>query len=247
MRSRLNESGARMTPFIGILMLDTAFPRVPGDAGNMDSYGFPTRIRTVPGAGALDVVQNDRPHADLLGGFIDAAQALERDGAVGLVSTCGFLVHFQREIADAVRIPVMVSALSLYPSLRLAFGGAPIGILTASTAALIPGGLNAAGIYPSEVAVAGFDACPAFTSAILADKADQPDTLDMDAIEQHAIASARALVRQHPDLGCILLECGNLPPYTNAIAASIGRPVYSILDVAHMLWSGANPPRFPSP
>ena len=32
---------------IGILMLDTAFPRIPGDIGNALTYGFPVRYKIV--------------------------------------------------------------------------------------------------------------------------------------------------------------------------------------------------------
>lgn len=81
------------TPFLGILMLDTAFPRIPGDAGNINSYPFPAQIRCVTGAGSLDVVSASGPSDTLTEVFISAAQELKDEGAVGLVSTCGFLVH----------------------------------------------------------------------------------------------------------------------------------------------------------
>jgi hypothetical protein len=230
-----------MTGFIGILMLDTAFPRILGDAGNSDSYPFPVRLRIVPGAGSRDIVQGARPDAALVSAFIHAARALEAEGAVGLVSTCGFLVHIQNELAAALRIPVIVSALTLYPSLKIALAGKPIGILTASQAGLMAGTLDAAGIDPRSVHVAGMQDCPAFAEAILCDKADQPDSLDCTAIEAHCTALASDMIAQNPDLGGFLLECGNLPPYADAIRAATGRPVFGILDAAAFLWHGSAP------
>ena len=44
-----------------------------------------------------------------------------------------------------------------------------------------------------------------------------------------------------PDLGGFLLECGNLPPYADAIRAATGRPVFGILDAASLLWQGRLP------
>ena len=126
-----------MTGFIGILMLDTAFPRIPGDAENAESYPFPVRIRAVRGAGSPDIVRGARPPEHLVKSFVDTARALEAEGAVGVISTCGFLVHIQQELAVALRIPVMASALSLYPSLRVVLGGRPIGVLTASQDSLL--------------------------------------------------------------------------------------------------------------
>ncbi|APE45698.1 hypothetical protein BOO69_19275 (plasmid) [Sulfitobacter alexandrii] len=229
-----------MSGFIGVLMLDTAFPRVVGDAGNVDSYPFPVRLRVVPGAGSTDIVQGAAPPAALTAAFIDAARALEAEGAVGLVSTCGFLVHIQAELAAAVRIPVMLSALSLYPTLRLTCGDRPVGILTASRQSLLAGGLSAAGIDPAAVHVAGIQGCRAFADAILKRKEDQPDTLDVDAIGAYCTGLAAGMVAMEPRLACFLLECGNLPPYAAAIRQATGRPVYGIGDAAALLWRGAH-------
>lgn len=118
--------------FLGILSLDTAFPRIRGDAGNPASWPFPARVQVIPGAGSTEIVRDGRPPDELLQKFIEAARALEAEGAFGLVSTCGFLVTSQQEIAVAVRIPVMLSALSLYPLIAGMTGGRRIGILTAS-------------------------------------------------------------------------------------------------------------------
>lgn len=228
-----------MSGFIGILMLDTAFPRVLGDAGNPDSYPFPVRLRVVFGAGPSDIVRGCTPDPKLTAAFIHAARALEAEGAVAIISTCGFLVHIQAELAASVNIPVMVSALSLYPVLRQSFGAQPIGILTASRDSLLGGTLQSAGIDPRTVQVAGMQDCPAFADAILSDKSDQPDVLDSEAIARHCTDLAVGMVAQDPKLGCFLLECGNLPPHAAAIRQATGRPVYGILDAAALLWRGA--------
>jgi len=223
-------------PFLGVLMLDTAFPRIVGDAGNRLSYPFPTRIRIVDGAGSPEVVRGDGPSPDLIAGFVTAAQALEADGAVGIVSTCGFLVHCQAQIAEAVSIPVIVSALSLFPTVQASVGGGHVAIMTASTGSLTGGTLAAAGIAAEDATVIGFDTCTAFASAILSAKADQPDQLDTAAIEAFAIDAATRALAQRPDIRAILLECGNLPPYAAALRVATGLPVFSILDAVTLLW-----------
>jgi len=176
----------KISPFVGVLMLDTAFARLPGDAGATESYPFPTKINRVQGAGSLDVVHGAGPSDFLLSRFVNAAQELEAEGAVGLVSTCGFLVHSQKEIAASVGIPTVLSALSLYPSLRLAIGERPIGILTASERYLMNGTLQAADIPVEQVEIAGMDDCEAFTNAILTNKSEQPDHLESAKIEAFA-------------------------------------------------------------
>ena len=224
-----------MTGFIGILSLDTAFERVRGDAGNVDSYHRPARLRVVPGAGSPDIVRDGRPDPALVAAFIAAARALEAEGAVALTSTCGFLVTVQTEIARAVRIPVMLSALSLFPTLRAAHGERPIGILTASRAGLGSTALHEAGIAPGEVRIAGMEDSPAFAAAFLAPKSEQLRRIDPTALRDAATARATALCDAHPDIAALLLECGNLPPYADAIAGATGRPVHSILDAARLI------------
>ncbi|GIT89991.1 hypothetical protein JANAI62_05260 [Jannaschia pagri] len=223
-------------PHIGVLMLDTAFPRILGDAGNVDSYPCPAVLHRVAGAEARRVVRPGQPDVDLLPPFLAAARTLEEGGAVGLVSTCGFLVHFQGDIARAVGIPVILSALSLCPLVQGMTGGRPVGILTASAASLTQGGLAAAGIAPQDAHVAGLEDCPAFALAILSPDPTPLEQFDSQAIAAAAVARARALIDHTPEIGAILLECGNLPPYTQAIAQATGRPVFSILDAARLLW-----------
>jgi len=120
-----------MSGFIGVLMLDTAFERIPGDAGNPASYHRPARIRVVPQADVPDIVRDGRPAPALVAAFRAAARAFEAEGAVAITSTCGFLVTVQQDIAAGLRIPVMVSALSLFPAPPAELGW-PICVLTAA-------------------------------------------------------------------------------------------------------------------
>ncbi len=74
---------------LGILMLETRFPRVYGDAGNPATWPFPVVVRVVRGATPTRVI---RARArDLVEAFIAAGQALAAAGAAGLTTTCGFL------------------------------------------------------------------------------------------------------------------------------------------------------------
>jgi len=120
---------------LGILSLDTAFQRIPGDVGNPDSYPFAAQVRVVRGADSTAVVKDGIIDEALLQSFIAAAVALEKQGASAIVSTCGFLITAQSRIAAAVQIPVMLSALSMYPVVHATTPGR-IGILTASQSAL---------------------------------------------------------------------------------------------------------------
>lgn len=231
-------SESRKDPFIGIVMLDTVFPRILGDAGNTQSYDSPTRIRIVEGAGSPEIVRDGKPTDTLQERFFAAARAHEADGAVGLVTTCGFMVNMQRELATSVNIPVIASSLVLFPLVRAMTGGRPVGVMTASVPSLGPNGRAAAGISGDQARIIGFEDVEIFVSSILTDKSVQPDVLDAAAIEAAAEEKARKLVSENPDIGAIILECGNLPPYTETIRRVTGRPVFSILDAARIMWQG---------
>ncbi len=223
------------TPFLGILMLDTNFPRIIGDAGNVDSYDIPARTLVVSGAGSLDIVKIGQPSDYSINAFCTAARQLEEDGAFAIVSTCGFLITIQDIISKVVNIPVMVSALSLYPSIMSKLNGGPIGILTASRKDLGDTLLKAAAIDPTKVRVAGMEECAAFSDVILQPKEKQPTEINIVEIERYVIKQALDLLKKDPNITAFLLECGNLPPYAQAISLATGRRVYSILDGAKHL------------
>ena len=43
-------------PILGVVMLDTRFPRLPGDIGNPATFAFPVRYSVVAGASPSRVV-----------------------------------------------------------------------------------------------------------------------------------------------------------------------------------------------
>jgi hypothetical protein len=217
-------------PFIGILMLDTRFPRPLGDAGNPESFAIPARVEVVAGAGSLDIVRNGRPAPELVEAFISRAQELQQQGAVAITSTCGFLATIQTEMQQALAVPVMLSALCLYGEIRQRHPLGRIGILTASAASLGSEVLAAVGIDSDRIVISGMEDCPAFADAILRAKSEQLETLDQAAIEADIIHKATRMLSANPDIAAFLLECGNLPPYQQALIEATGKPVYSILD-----------------
>ena len=227
---------------VGILMLDTRFPRIPGDMGNALSFEFPVRYHRVAGADPDRVVR--RGAAGLLPAFIEGARALEREGVGAVTTNCGFLVTFQRELAAAVRVPVFTSSLLLVPLVhRMLAPGRRVGILTVNAATLGPEHLAAAGITPEiPVAVAGLETEKEFTRVLLGDELE----LDVEAARAEHVRVARRLVAEHPDVGALVLECTNMPPYTADIQRATGLPVFDILSLvrlAHAAVVGALGPR----
>ena len=80
---------------IGIITLDTQFPRIPGDIGNATTWSFPVRYRVVPKASPERVVRQQA--AGLLEPFLRAAHDLVQDGVRAITTSCGFLSLYQQE------------------------------------------------------------------------------------------------------------------------------------------------------
>ena len=206
---------------LGVLMLDTRFPRVIGDIGNAASFDFPVRYLVVRGASARRVVRERDPA--LLQPFIDAGRALVDEGATAITTSCGFLVLFQRELQAALPVPVWTSSLLLLAELS----GTGAGVVTVDAASLNADHLRAAGA-PLDTPIEGLAPGCAFQRTLLNDAA----SLDTDNARAETIAAALRLTARHPALSTIVLECTNMPPYADAVRAATGR---AVLDITTLL------------
>jgi hypothetical protein len=227
---------------VGILMLDTRFPRIPGDMGHAATFPFPVRYHRVPGAVPDLVVR--RGAAGLLPAFVDGARRLEREGVGAITTNCGFLVRYQAELAAAVRVPVLTSSLLLVPLVhRMLAPGRRVGILTVDAAALGPEHLRGAGIGPEiALAIGGLEGEKEFTRVLLGDELE----LDVDQAREEHVRVARRLVAEHPDVGALVLECTNMPPYAQDVQRATGLPVLdivSLVTLAHAALAAGLPPR----
>jgi Asp/Glu/hydantoin racemase len=228
---------------VGILMLDTRFPRIPGDMGNAATFPFPVRYHRVAGASPDLVVR--RGAAGLLPAFVEGARALEREGVGAITTNCGFLVTYQRQLAAAVTVPVFTSSLLLVPLVhRMLAPGRRVGIMTVSGATLGPELLAAAGVAPEvPVAVAGLEGEKEFTRVLLGDELE----LDVDLAREEHVRVARRLLAEHPDVGAIVLECTNMPPYAADIQRETGLPVFDVTTLVRMAHDALASGRAPRP
>ncbi|MBN3846610.1 MULTISPECIES: aspartate/glutamate racemase family protein [Burkholderiaceae] len=223
---------------LGILMLDARFPRIPGDMGNATTWPFPVLYKVVKGASPDLVVL--REASGTLERFIDAARELVDLGAEGITTNCGFLALFQRELQQAVPVPVLTSSLLQVAQVgRTLAPGKRVGIVTISSATLTQRHLSAAGV-PPDTPIAGTDEGAEFSRVILGNEL----TLDRDLAERDVVTAAITLTRNHPDVGAIVLECTNMCPYANAVRCATGLPVFDIYSLVSWFQLGLAPRRF---
>jgi hypothetical protein len=226
---------------VGILMLETRFPRIPGDMGNAETWPFPVLYRVVPGASPRRVVC-ERSEG-LLDEFLAAADELVRLGADGITTTCGFLSLYQREIAVHVGVPIATSSLMQIPFIeRVLPPGKRVGVLTVSAANLTKEHLRAAGADPGTPVV-GTDDGSEFTRVMINDE----ERLDVAAAERDILAAGDRLLASHDAIGAVLLECTNMVPYAHALSQRLRLPVFSIYTFVTWFHSGLIPREFGHP
>ena len=224
---------------LGILMLEARFPRIPGDMGNGTTWPFPLLYRVVSGASPEKVVLKGA--AGLLPDFIDAAKDLVRLGAEAITTNCGFLALFQRELAAAVGVPVATSSLMQVPWVQATLPpGKRVGLVTVSGSTLSPAHLEGAGV-PLDTPLVGTENGKEFFRVLI--KAEKDD-MDIAQAERDVVEAGRELVARHPEVGAIVLECTNMPPYAAALQAEVGLPVYDVYSMITWFHAGLRPRAF---
>lgn len=207
---------------VGIIVMDCLIPYPPGTPGNPSSFGFPVLYEVVRGATMESLIY--MPDKALAEPFLAAGRRLIAQGVRAVFGNCGFMVLFQEQMAAEMPVPVFMSSLLQLPLVGRGLAkGQAVGIISARAASLTPRHLEIA-LAGATVAthVTGLENKPAFKAAVH----DQCGTLDFDAVEAEVVAAACDLVAAHPEIGALLFECTDLPPYAFAVQQATGLPVF---------------------
>ena len=211
---------------VGILLLDTREPFVPGDVGNATTYDFPVLYRTVPGAHPSRVFVTD---PELNEPVVEAARWLEGQGVKGISSDCGFYLNYQDVVREAVDVPVFMSSLLQLPFISAMLGrDRSIGVVTASSTALSNRVLELSGIEAERpVIVRGMQDVETWVNTF----ADEETGIDPAEIEAEVVKVATEIAEENPDMGAIVLECSLMPPYGKAVQEATGLPVFDFINL----------------
>jgi len=225
---------------LGILVLDTAFERLPGDVGHAATWPFPVQFRVVRGVRPEDAMGAGAPA--LLDRFVEAANELVDDGAHVITTTCGFLVLLQAGLAARCPVPVVTSSLLQVPWVQMLLpAGRTVGVLASNAHALTSKHLRAARIDAGQpLHVAGFDP----SSDFIRHMQEGRPRADAARQETEVLAVVDELLRRQPDVGAIVSECANLPRHSAAIARRFGLPVYDLRGLVLGLCDGFHPASF---
>jgi len=219
---------------IGMLILDTSFERIPGDAGSALTWDFPVIYRTIRNADALRVIDGEA--SGLLNDLITAGQELVTQGCAAVSTTCGFLALYQEQLSDALPVPVATSSILQVPLVdRILPSQKTVGVITMDAARLTSRHMAAAGVRHA-VAIEGLPRDGVFWNMIANNTPADPQVLMQEVLD-----AGERLVARHPEIGAFVLECTNMPPYSSCLAAHFGIPVFDILTLVKWLAEAVAP------
>lgn len=227
---------------IGILMLDTKFPRILGDVGHAGTWQFPVMYKVVKGATGdrVKAARKADGATELLDSFIKAGRELVSAGADGLTTSCGFLSIYQEELANSCQVPVVASSLMQIPMVERSLpAGQRVGVITISAELLSTENLMAAGA-PADTPLVGLENRREF-SRVQSKGSKQLNVVDASA---DVLDAAKELVDRHAGIGAIVLECTNIAPFASELHAQLGIPVYSLYNLVNWFHDGLTPRRF---
>ena len=208
---------------IGIIAVDLKYPKLPGNVVNATTYNFPVLYKKVE----FKIEQLFEGEPALKETIINAAKELEKDGVRAVVGACGFFANFQHDVADALNIPAFLSSMVQLPMIKTGLKrGKKIGIITASGENITEKMLRDMGVGPEDVYVEDVGGLEGFKTIRW-----EYDYLDNESVAATVVGAAEKLVREHDDVGAILLECSDIPPYAYMVQEAVNLPVFDFITM----------------
>lgn len=230
----------QVAPALGILMLNTRFPRIPGDIGNPATFPHPVRYEVIEPATVDRIVSAKGPTAEVMDAFVEAAGRLVDEGVVGLTTSCGFMAIAQKELSARVAVPMVASSLCQIPLVQATLpAGKRVGVLTIDQTELTTRHFAGVGA-PTDLPIEGVEGGQELARIIKQDLVE----LDPKKAGNDVIEAGKRLLAKAPEVGAIVLECTNMAPYSKALSAELGLPVYDIVGLLGWWYRSIQPPAF---
>lgn len=214
---------------IGVIAIDLVYPKLPGNVVNATTFDFPVLYKKV----SFDIELLFEGADELEQIVIAAAQELEAEGVRAIIGACGYFAHFQKQVAATVDVPVFLSSLCQLPIIKLGLKpDQKIAVFAASAKNIDENILAGVGASLDDIIVQDVGSMESF-APIRWGRTE----LDNGKLTQDLALCAEELVSDHPEIGAILLECSDLPPYAHAIQASTGLPVFDFITLINWVHS----------
>ena len=220
---------------IGIIRTGTtAYPLFPGNVANASTFSFPVCYKVLPPT-TIEQMISTEPDPAILDATIEAARELEELGVRAIVGACGFFANYLTKVAAAVNVPTFLSSLMQIPIISRALKPTQkVGVITINADVLSPDALTACGVRDlSTIVIAGTQGLPQVKNFMQSTGRH----LNSRQFEQELVGLSRQFVDENPDIGAILLECADMPPYAWAIQKAVGLPVFDYVTMINWVYN----------
>ena len=139
----------------------------------------------------------------------------------------------------SARLPIPIatsSLLQLNSILPLLSPQKSVGILTFNPKKLGNQHLAQVGLSPDQIRRTHIKGPPA--SGYLRRLVEENSPYSHADIEAELVGSVAELIKEYPDIGAILLECTQMPPFAEAIQRAVRLPVYDVYTLGCWFYSG---------
>lgn len=228
-------SGVHSTPArytagfaVGIIAVHLIYPKLPGNVANATTYPFPVLYREVN----FEIEKLFAGDESIKEEIIQAAKELEQQGVRAIIGACGYFAHFQKEVKEAVDVPVFLSSLCQLPLIKTGISERKkIAVLAASGDNITNALLKNVGTDIERLVVENIGGLESFAPIRYG-----KTTLDNGKLAKDLCDIVITLQKREPDIGAILLECSDLPPYAKQIQAVTGLPVFDFNTMIDMVY-----------
>ena len=99
---------------LGIIVVKLDYPKLPGNVANACTFPYPVLYKEVN----FEIEQLFAGDPAIKDMVLDAARYLEAQGVRAIIGACGYFAHFQKDVANAVSVPVFMSSLCQLPLIK---------------------------------------------------------------------------------------------------------------------------------
>jgi len=227
-------------PTVGILQLPANIPMLPGDMGNPTTFNFPVLYELIEEIDPFWVLA-DKPHPVVMKKLIAACKRLTMQGVTTIIGNCGFFANYQPEVSASLDVGVQFfnGSLIQLPMLLTSVGAnKKVGVLTASKKLLMP----SPAIKYSGVSEADMERIVVYGNEDgkeMLKVTGETGRFNPKKLEKELVELAKKMVRENPDVGAIVLECTEFPPYAHAIQDAVRLNVWDFVTLTELMHAGA--------
>lgn len=208
---------------IGIIAIRLDYPKLPGNVVNAQTFDFPVLYEEV----VFEIERLFEGDPTLAVDVVAAARRLESAGVSAIAGACGFFAHFQKIVADAVDVPVFMSSLVQVPLITCGLSSNRKVLVFAADGASVDDDLLSCVDATSErLIVQDVGSLESFAPIRWG-----KTTIDNGTLIDDLVALAHKQITAHPEIGAILLECSDLPPYAADLHDATGLPVFDFITL----------------